>query len=157
MFLVSTNDHELGGSFPSASHAGQELEKSLLPKETTTHTEENCLTQRFQFLHCFLPHGLNVDAAEAPVGGNLNEVGLLEAVWDDFIHVMGKVQQILLIDGVPPLGIKREVEKRVIKIKVVVEMPEAVFPLLLPAVALALPSISIVIVMCPLLFIGKDL
>lgn len=66
------------------------------------------------------------------------------------------MQQVLLIDGVPPLRIEREVEKRLIKIKVLMEVAEAILALLL-LVALVLTSVTIVVVVRPLLLIGENL
>jgi hypothetical protein len=63
----------------------------------------------------------------------------------------------LLINGVPPLSIEGEVEKRLIKIEVFMEMAEAILALLLLLVALVLSSIAIVVIVCPLFFIGENL
>lgn len=60
---------------------------------------------------------------------------------------MRKVQQIFFINRVPPLRIKGEVKKRLVEIKIFMEMAEAILPLLLLLlVALVLASISVVIV-----------
>lgn len=66
------------------------------------------------------------------------------------------MQQVLLIDGVPPLRIEREVEKRLIEIKVLMEVAEAILALLL-LVALVFTSVTIVVVVRPLLLIGENL
>lgn len=66
------------------------------------------------------------------------------------------MQQVLLIDGVPPLRVEREVEKRLIEIKVLMEVAEAILALLL-LVALVLTSVTIVVVVRPLLLIGENL
>lgn len=66
------------------------------------------------------------------------------------------MQQVLLIDGVPPLRIEREVEKRLIEIKVLMEVAEAILALLL-LVALVLTSVTIVVVVRPLLLVGENL
>lgn len=118
--------------------------------------KQNYLTQAFQLLNHFLPNRLDMDAAKTPIWGDLNEVGLLEAIWNHFIHVMWKVQQILFISWVPPIGIKREVKKGLIKIKIFMEMAKTILSLLF-LVALVLSGISVVIIIWSLLFIGKNL
>lgn len=97
-----------------------------------------------------------MDTAKAPVGRDFNEVGLPEAVGKHFVHVVGKVQQVLLVDGVPPLRIEGEVEEGLIKIEVLMEVAEAVLALLL-LVTLVLTSVSILVVVGPLFLIGQNL
>lgn len=98
------------------------------------------LTQCLQFLSDFLPYRLDVDAAEAPVRGDFNEVRFLEAIGHDFIDVVGKVEQILLVGGVAPFRVEREVEEGLVEIESFMEAVE--LALLVLGVALAFPSIS---------------
>lgn len=98
-----------------------------------------------------------MDAAEAPIRGDLNEVGFLEAVGNHFVHIMRELQQILFINGVLPLGVKGEVKKGFIEIEIFMEVAEAELSLLLLLVALVLPGIPVVIIIGSLFFIGKNL
>lgn len=68
---------------------------------------------------------------------------------------MGKVEQILLVGGVAPLRIEREMEEGLVKVEAIVESVE--LAMLLLREALALPSISVAIKVCPLFLIGKNL
>lgn len=68
---------------------------------------------------------------------------------------MGKVEQILLIGGVTPLRIEREVEEGLVEIEPFMEAVE--LAMLVLRVALAFPSISIAIKVCPLLLVREDL
>lgn len=68
---------------------------------------------------------------------------------------MGKVEQILLVGGVAPLRIEREMEEGLIKIEAIVEAVE--LAMLLLREALAFPSISVAIKVCPLFFVGENL
>lgn len=113
------------------------------------------LTQCLQFLSDFLPHGLDVDAAETPVRGYFNEVRFLETIWHDFVDVVGKMEQILLVGGVAPLRIKGEMEEGLVKIEAFVEVVE--LAMLVLRVALAFPGISVAIKVCPLFLIGENL
>lgn len=112
-------------------------------------------SQRLQFLSDFLPHRLDVDAAETPVRGYFNEVRFLETIWHDFIDVVGKMEQILLVRGVTPLRIKGEMEEGLVKIEAFVEVVE--LAMLVLRVALAFPGISIAIKVCPLFLVGENL
>jgi len=112
-------------------------------------------SQRLQFLNDVLPHGLDVDAAETPVRGDFNEVSFLEAVWHDFFDIVGKVEQILPVGGVLPLRMEGEVEEGLVKTEAFVEVVE--LAMLVLRVALAFPSISVVIKVCPLFLVGENL
>jgi len=96
-----------------------------------------------------------VDAAETPVRGDFNEVRFLEAVWHDFVDVVGKVEQILLVGGVAPLRMEGEVEEGLVKIEAFMEVVE--LAMLVLRVALAFPGISVAIKICPLFLVGENL
>ena len=96
-----------------------------------------------------------MDAAEAPVRGDFNEVRFLETIRHDFVDVVGKVEQILLVGGVAPLRIKGEVEEGLVKIEAVVEVVE--LAMLVLRVALAFPGISVAIEVRPLFLVGENL
>lgn len=90
------------------------LEGSLCP----------CLTQSLQLLNGVLPHGFNVDAGEAPLRGDLDEVGPLEAVWHNLVVVLGEVEQVFVVSEVTAGA--RKVEEGVIEVEAVVETMETV-------------------------------
>lgn len=113
------------------------------------------LTQRLQFLSNLFPHWLDVDAAETPVRGYFNEVRFLETIRHDFIDVVGKMEQILLIGGVAPLGIEGEMEEGLVEIETFVEVVE--LAMLVLRVALAFPDISVAIKVCPFFLVGENL
>ncbi|XP_013920084.1 PREDICTED: caspase-9 [Thamnophis sirtalis] len=119
------------------------------------------LTQRLQLLHHLLPDRLDVDAAEAPVGGDLDEVRLPEALGDDLVDVVGEVEQVLLVEGVlVALRVEGEVEEGLVKVEALVEgMCMAVRRLLLLLVreALVLAHVAVTVKIQPLLLVGQDL
>lgn len=65
------------------------------------------------------------------------------------------MEQILLVGGVAPLRIEREMEEGLIEVEAVVESVE--LAMLLLREALALPSISVAIKVCSLFLVGKNL
>lgn len=58
-------------------------------------------TQRLQFLHRLLPHGLDVDARKAPLRGHFDEVRLLVAIRKDFAVKLCMVKQVFAVSKVP--------------------------------------------------------
>ena len=63
-----------------------------------------------------------MDAAEAPVGGDLDQVRPLEAAGDHVVHVLVEVQRILAVREVPAVLVEGEVEEGLVKVKVAVAM-----------------------------------
>lgn len=59
------------------------------------------LTKWLQLLHHLLPHGLNVDAGEAPLGRHFDEVRPFVAVWKDVAEKLCVVKQVLAVCKVP--------------------------------------------------------
>lgn len=111
-----------------------------------------CLTQSLQLLHGLLPHRLNVDAGEAPLGRDLDQVRPLEAVRHHLVIVLGEVEQVLGVGEVVTGA--REVEEGVVEVEAVVETMETVRWL---AVVLVLIHLSEAVEVRPPLLIGQDL
>lgn len=62
---------------------------------------EGSLTKWFQLLHHLLPHGLNVDAGEAPLRRHFDEVWPFVAVWKDVAEKLCVVKQVLAVCKIP--------------------------------------------------------
>ncbi len=66
-----------------------------------------------------------MDAAEAPVWGDLDQVRPLEAVRHNFIDILVEVQRVLAVSKVPAtLIVEGKVEERLIKVEVVMKVSE---------------------------------
>lgn len=65
------------------------------------------------------------------------------------------MEQILLVGGVAPLRIKREMEEGLVEIEAFVEVVE--LALLVLRVALAFPGVPVAIKVCPLFLVGENL
>jgi len=75
-----------------------------MPSGTPTGSRGSRLTQRLQLQYRLLPHGLDVDAGEAPLGGHLEQVRPPVAV-GQHVAVEGRVlQEVLTVGKVPGPG-----------------------------------------------------
>ncbi len=109
-------------------------------------------TQRLQLLHSVLPYGLNMDAGEAPLWRDLDQVGSLETVRQHLIDVLVVVKEVLAVCEIPTRP--REVKERLIEVEAVVIMSEA---LRCSGKVLILLHLTKPVIVCPSLLIGKNL
>ena len=94
-----------------------------------------------------------MDAAEAPVRGDLYQVRSLVAVRHHVVDILVKVQCVLAVSKVPVvLAVERKVEEGLIKVKAVVAVTVAT-----TAVWLGVISLPIMVVIGTLVFVGQDL
>lgn len=70
-------------------------------KEALCGGGEGSLTKWFQLLHHLLPHGLNVDAGEAPLRRHFDEIWPFVAVWKDVAEKLCVVKQVLAVCKIP--------------------------------------------------------
>lgn len=99
-------------------------------------------TQRFQFLHTFFPHWVNVDRTEGPIRCYLDQVGSFKAVWHNVIHVLIVVKHVFAVNKVSTiLGIEGKMEERLIKIKMVMKWMVAMMPIWLSVICLPITII----------------
>lgn len=89
-----------------------------------------------------------MDAAEAPVGCDLDEIRPFKRVGHDVIHVLVEVQVVLAVGSTSSMAAEREVEERLVEIKVVMKVTEAMWTV---GIGVRLP---VTIVICSLLFVG---
>lgn len=91
-----------------------------------------------------------MDAAEAPVRGDLYQVWSLVAVRHHVVDILIKVQCVLAVSKVPVvLAVERKVEKGLVKVKVVVAVTVAS-----TAIWLGVISLPITVIIETLVFIG---
>lgn len=110
-------------------------------------------TQTLHLLHHLLPHRFNVDAAEAPVRGDLYQVRSPVAVGHHIVYILVKVQDVLAVGKVPlVLAAVRKVEEGLLKVKGVMAMA-----IVTAAVRLSVFCLPITVIIASLVFIGQDL
>ena len=110
------------------------------------------LTQSLQLLHGLLPDGLDVDAGEAPLGRDLNQVGPLEAVGHYIVVILSEVEHVLAVGEVAAGA--REMEEGFVEVEAVLVAMETLSWL---AVVLVLVHLTESVEVGPALFIGQDL
>lgn len=94
-----------------------------------------------------------MDAAEAPVRGDLDQVRPLVAVGHHIVDVLVKVQYVLAVGKVPVvLAVEGEIEEGLVEVKAVVAMTIAA-----AAVRLGVISLPVAIEIGTFVFIGQDL
>lgn len=94
-----------------------------------------------------------MDAAEAPVRGDLYQVWSFVAVGHHVVDVLVEVQYVLAVCKVPVvLAVEGKVEEGLIKVKAVVAMTVAT-----TAVWLSVISLPITVIIATFVFIGQDL
>lgn len=94
-----------------------------------------------------------MNAAEAPIRGDLDQVWPLVAVRHHVTDVLIEVQNVPAVSKVPVvLAIEGKIEEGLVKIKAVMARTIAT-----AAIRLGVISLSITIVICPFFFIGQDL
>lgn len=92
-----------------------------------------------------------MDAAKAPVGGNLDQVRPLEAVRHNFIDILVEMQRVLAVSKVPAtLIVEGKVEERLVKVEVVMKVVETVMA---ATIRMSVVCLSIAIVAGSLLLI----
>lgn len=109
-------------------------------------------TQWLQLLNGFLPDGLDMDAAETPLWGNLNQVGPFKAIGLHFFHILLILKQVLAVCEIPS-GL-RETKEWLIEVKAVMEVSETVRSLV---VVLILIGLTELIVVCSAVLTRQDL
>lgn len=90
-----------------------------------------------------------MDAAEAPIRGDLDQVWPFEAVRHHIVDILIEVQCILAIGKVPTAFVKREVEEILVKVKVV-----GAVSVVTMTIGLSVVSLTIAVIVCPLFLIG---
>lgn len=94
-----------------------------------------------------------MDAAEAPVRGDLYQIRPLVAFWHHVVHILVKVQRVLAVSKVPVvLAVEGKVEEGLIKVEAVVAMSIAV-----TAVWLGVIGLPVTVVIGALVLTGQDL
>lgn len=94
-----------------------------------------------------------MDAAEAPVGGDLYQVWPLVAVGHHIIDILVKVQYVLAVSKVPVvLAVEGKIEEGLVKVEAVMAMTVAT-----TAVWLSVISLPITVIIATFVFIGQDL
>lgn len=94
-----------------------------------------------------------MDAAEAPVRGDLDQVWPLVAIGHHVVHILVEVQYVLAVSKVPVvLAVEGEVEERLIKVKAVLAVTVAA-----TAVRLSVVSLPVAVVIGTFVFVGQDL
>lgn len=110
-------------------------------------------TETLHFLHHLLPHRFNVDAAEAPVRGDLYQVRSPVTVGHHIVYILVKVQDVPAVSKVPLVLVAiRKVEEGLLKVKVVMTMA-----VVTAAIRLSVFCLSISVIIVSLVFVGKDL
>lgn len=132
----------ISGMFPNMEIFSQSVSRFLL-----------LLTQSLHLLHHLLPDGLDVDAAEAPVGGDLDQVGPPEAAGHHLVDVLVKVQRVLAVGEVAAVLAEGEAEEGPVEVKVAVVL--AVVATV--AVRLSVVRLSVAVIGGSLLLAGQDL
>ncbi len=104
-------------------------------------------------MHHLLPDGLDVDAAEAPVRGDLYQVRPLVAVGHYIVDILVKVQYVFAVSKVSVvLAVKGEVEEGLIKVKAVMAMT-----VVTTAVRLSVISLPVTVIISPFVITGQYL
>lgn len=99
-------------------------------------------TQWLQVLNRFLPNGLNMNAAETPLWGNLNQVGPFKAIRHHYVHKLLILKQVLAVCEISSrLG---EPKERLIEVKTVMEVAETVRCLVVLLVLVCLAELIVV-------------
>lgn len=93
-----------------------------------------------------------MDAAETPLGGDLDQVGLFEAIRHHLVHVSLILEQVLAVGEISSR--LRETEERLVEIEAVVEVVETVRCL---AVLLVLIRLTELIVVRSAILVRQDL
>lgn len=94
-----------------------------------------------------------MDAAEAPVRGDLYQVWSLVAVGHHVIDVLVKVQRVLAVSKVPVvLAVEGKVEEGLVEVKAVVALTVAS-----AAVWLGVISLPVTVIVGSFVFTGQDL
>lgn len=91
-----------------------------------------------------------MDAAEAPVRGDLYQVGSLVALRHHVTDILVKVQCVLAVSKISVvLAVEGKVEERLVKVKAVVAMTIATV-----AIWLGVVSLPVTVIIGPFVFIG---
>lgn len=94
-----------------------------------------------------------MDAGEAPIGGDLYQVGPLVAVRNHVVDVVVEVKGVLVVAKVSlVLVVEREVKEGLIKVEVVMAMA-----IMTAAIRLGVISLPITVIVGPFIFTGQDL
>lgn len=94
-----------------------------------------------------------MDAAEAPVRGDLDQVWSPVAVGHHIVHILVEVQDVFAVSKVPlVLAAIREVEEGVLKVKGVMAVA-----VVAAAIRLGVLCLPITIIVVSLVFVGQDL
>lgn len=106
-------------------------------------------TKALHLLHHLLPNRFNVDAAEAPVRGDLYQVRPPVAVGHHIVHILVKVQDVFAVSKVPlVLAAVREVEEGLLKVKGVMAVT-----VVTAAIWLSVLCLPITVVIASLVFV----
>lgn len=83
-----------------------------------------------------------MDTAEAPVGGDFDQVRSFEAVRHHVIHILVEVQSVLAVGKLPvALIVEWEVEEGLVEVEVVVAVTVVTMTIRLGVISLAIPVI----------------
>lgn len=94
-----------------------------------------------------------MDAAEAPVRGDLYQVRSLVAVWHHVVDILVEVQYVLAVSKVPVvLAVERKVEEGLVEVEAVMAMTIAT-----AAIRLGVVCLAVTVIVGTFVLIGKDL
>lgn len=94
-----------------------------------------------------------MDAAEAPVRRDLDQVRPLEAVWHDVVDVLVEVQDVLVVGKVLlAVAVEREVEEGLLKVEAVV-----LIAVVAASVRVGVVSLAVTVKIAALVLIRQDL
>lgn len=94
-----------------------------------------------------------MDAAEAPVRGDLDQVGSPVAVGHHIVHILVEVQDVFAVSKIPlVLAAVREVEEGLLKVKSVMAVT-----VVAATICLSVLRLPITVVVVSLVFVGQDL